>query len=89
MHIAKGEDAARIMGGFEKRNAELQNGEWRRGWHEFCLSKEGHYTRSVARAYVPQATDRHNHCFAHYIDCEAHLDVWRELFPTANLTNEK
>ena len=27
--------------------------------------------------------------FAHYLDCEAHMDVWRELFPTWNLTNEK
>lgn len=24
-----------------------------------------------------------------FADCEAHTDVWRELFPTANQTNEK
>ena len=30
-----------------------------------------------------------NHYFAHFLDCEAHTDVWRELFPTANKTNEK
>ena len=29
-----------------------------------------------------------NH-FAHYLDCEAHTDVWRELFPTWNQTNER
>ena len=89
MRLAKGEDAARIMGGFEKRNAELQSGAWRDGWHAFCLSKAEHYTRSVTRAYAPEATERHNHCFAHYLDCEAHLDVYRELFQTANMTNEK
>ena len=89
MRLAKGEDAARIMGGFEKRNAELANGEWRRGWHEFCMTKAAHYTRTVTRAYAPEATERHNHCFAHYLDCEAHLDVYRELFQTANQTNEK
>ena len=27
--------------------------------------------------------------FAHYLDCEAHTDVWRELYPTWNQTNEK
>ena len=30
-----------------------------------------------------------NKLFGHYLDCEAHTDVWRELFPTANQTNEK
>lgn len=23
------------------------------------------------------------------LECEAHIDVWRELYPTYNLTNEK
>ncbi len=26
--------------------------------------------------------------FSHFLDCEAHTDVWRELFPTWNATNE-
>ena len=26
--------------------------------------------------------------FAHYLDCEAHTDVWRELYKTYNYTNE-
>jgi hypothetical protein len=26
--------------------------------------------------------------FCHYLDCEAHTDVWRELFYTWNHTNE-
>ena len=25
--------------------------------------------------------------FGHYLDCEAHTDVWRELFKTYNHTN--
>ncbi len=89
IHIARGEDAQRIMGAFYARNEELQNGEWRRGWHAFCESMAERYTRVVARAYIPDALERHNHCFAHYLDCEAHTDVWRELFQTANMTNEK
>ena len=34
-------------------------------------------------------TERQNHVFAHYLDCESHTDVWRELCPTWNQTNEK
>ena len=30
-----------------------------------------------------------NNLFAHYLDCEAHTDVWRELYKTANHRNEK
>ena len=26
--------------------------------------------------------------FSHFLDCEAHTDVWRELFKTWNHTNE-
>ena len=27
--------------------------------------------------------------FAHFLNCKAHTDVWRELFPTYNQTNKK
>ena len=33
-------------------------------------------------------TEEDTHWFAHYLDCEAHTDVWRELYPTWNHTNE-
>ena len=36
-----------------------------------------------------EATRRQNDTFGHYLDCQAHTDVWRELFPSYNLTNEK
>ncbi len=87
--LAHGEERERILSGFEKRNAELKSGAWKAGWHAFCESKAAHYTCVVERAYGPEQSDRRNHCFAHYLDCEAHTDVWREIFPTANLTNEK
>ena len=29
-----------------------------------------------------------NDRFGHFLDCEAHTDVWRELFKTYNATNE-
>lgn len=43
----------------------------------------------IARACTPEATEQQNKAFGHYLDCEAHTDVWRELFQTANMTNEK
>ena len=27
--------------------------------------------------------------FAHYLDCEAHTDIWKELYKTYNATNER
>jgi signal recognition particle GTPase len=48
------------------------------------------FTNSVAQQAIgANVTEREKHHFAHYLDCEAHTDVWRELYPTWNLTNEK
>lgn len=80
--LAKGEKYDEIMDAFKARNEELKNGKWREGWHAFCESVEKGYKVAANGVEHP---DR----FAHYLDCEAHTDVWRELFPTWNLTNEK
>ena len=87
--LAKGEDKETIMSEFAKRNEQLHNGEWKQGWHEFCEANGKYYVAAIANACTRESTDRQNHNFAHYLDCEAHTDVWRELFPTWNLTNEK
>lgn len=80
--LAKGEKYDEIMNAFYERNESLKNGSWRDGWHEFCMSVKDGY---IAKANAEKNPD----FFAHYLDCEAHTDVWRELFPTWNLTNEK
>ena len=85
--LAKGDDAKEIMAAFEKRNDELQNGEWINGWREFCASVEDRYKAIIAKAEVEGATEVENACFGHYLDCEAHTDVWRELYKTWNHTN--
>ncbi len=87
--LAKGGDKQKILDEFNKRNTELKNGEWKKGWHEFCLSVKERYIKTIAKACCEGATERENAKFAHYLDCEAHTDVWRELFPTYNQTNEK
>lgn len=87
--LAKGEEKAKILEEFDKRNKELTDGSWIEGWKAFCESVKGYYLEAVKNACTDNATERDNKLFGHYLDCEAHTDVWRELFPTANLTNEK
>ena len=87
IEIAKGEDAKAIMDAFAKRNEELQNGEWKNGWHRFCESVKEGYMNNIGNAGRPESTETENAVFGHYLDCEAHTDVWRELFPTWNQTN--
>ena len=87
--LAKGEDKENIMDEFELRKSSVADGSWRDGWHDFCKSKEEVYVRTIRMACVDESDEKANHRFAHYLDCEAHTDVWRELFPTYNMTNEK
>lgn len=89
MEIAKGEVKEKIMSSFEKRNNDLLTGEWQKGWHEFCESVKDGYLEIIKNAHSDDQTERYNNLFGHYLDCEAHTDVWRELFPTYNQTNEK
>lgn len=85
--LAKGSDGENILNGFMARSEKLKNGEWKEGWHEFCLTKKEIYTDCIAKAMLPESSETENQFFAHYLDCEAHTDVWRELFPTWNKTN--
>ena len=87
--IARGEEADKIMSDFEARNVELQNGEWKKGWRAFCESVIPTYHRVLTGLCLEDTEERKTENFAHYLDCEAHTDVWRELFKTWNTTNEK
>ncbi|MBQ9977646.1 MAG: CapA family protein [Clostridia bacterium] len=86
--LAKGEEYDNIMNSFSARNKELQNGEWKKGWHEFCESVSSTYKGVLKTACAEGVAPNRNDLFAHFLDCEAHTDVWRELFPTYNATNE-
>ena len=87
--LASGSEKDEILRQFESRNQALINGGWKDGWHEFCESNKDDYIKTIRRACTADARDYDNHKFAHFLDCEAHTDVWRELFPSYNLTNEK
>ena len=88
IEIAKGEKAREILTGFMLRNKELQSDLWLAGWRKFCEEQREYYTSTVARAYAEGSTEIEDKQFGHYLDCEAHTDVYRELFKTVNHTNE-
>lgn len=88
MAIAKGEEKEAIVKAFEKRNADLESGEWLSGWRSFCESVQDNYIKNVQSAAGLDRDGIAASLFAHYLDCEAHTDVWRELFKTANYRNE-
>ena len=89
MALADGREKTEIMEAFAKRNQELAEGKWKDGWHSFCESMKGAYLEVIKNACADGVEEWRNAHFGHYLDCEAHTDVWRELFPTANQTNEK
>jgi len=89
IQLAKGHAKTRIMSAFEQRNEELENGSWLRGWRAFCESVQEHYIRNAQAAAGLDREQIAASVFAHYLDCEAHTDVWRELFQTANYRNER
>ena len=87
--LATGEKAAEILGAFAKRNEEMKDGRWQDGWHAFCMSPDREvYYRSLNDYAKPDDDGRNKELFAHFLDCEAHTDVWREINKTWNHTNE-
>ncbi len=88
VRLADEQEAAALNDAFRRRNEELADGRWKDGWHRFCIESR-YYLDRLALVCSPDATQEQNDLFGHYLDCEAHTDVYRELFPTYNQTNEK
>ncbi len=77
--LAEGEEKQQLLDELYERSKSLHNGEWYKGWQAFCNS---------VTYYTGVLTGNNTDLKAHYLDCEAHSDVWRELFKTWNYTNE-
>lgn len=78
--LANAEEKALILKEFEERNKILAEGGWLKLWKENC-QKWNEY-----KNLVPPEKE---YLLAHFLDCEAHTDVLRELYFTWNQTNEK
>ncbi len=88
VELAKGEEKEELMSAFAARNASLADGSWQDGWHEFCVKMQNNYVRAASGDHSGTPEEMGDSVFAHYLDCEAHTDVWRELYKTANHRNE-
>ena len=73
--LAKGEKYDEIMSAFAKRNEELKNGEWIKGWATFCEENKEKYLGNISRAYTENANPDDNELFNGRMHCEAHKDV--------------
>lgn len=82
IRLATDAEKEEILQAYEDRSKELLNGKWLDGWHEFCESKRPVYEAAIAGFHTGeyQAVQ----LFGHYLDCEAHTDVWRELYKTVH-----
>ena len=89
IRLALGSEYDDMTSAFKARSLELADGGWILGWREFCDRFTRQYYNATQSAYGKQADEIGSTIFAHYIDCEAHRDVWMELFKTANHKNEK
>lgn len=81
--LAEGPEKAALLAGLQERSLILQDeARWLAEWHAFCVSVAPGYRRAVADAFADPAGLVPAQIFPHYLDCEAHLDVWHELYPT-------
>ena len=78
--LAGAAEARAILDGFEARSEELRDGRWLEGWRRFVRENGAGYIDCVRQALDGDETHRER--MAHYLDCEAHLDMLRELFRT-------
>lgn len=84
--LAEGEDKDAILREFRERSEWLRNGRWTEEWRRFCEEHREGYTLAAVGGGEGSGKDEAERQpaerFRHYLDCEAHLDVWHELFPT-------
>ena len=82
--LCHGEEEKRILQELEERSLVLQDeGEWIKRWRAFCLQESWRYHDAISTAFE-SSPYQPSEWFRHYLDCEAHTDVWRQLYPTWN-----
>lgn len=82
--LAAGTEKETIQTGFETRCRALASDVWERGWHDFCEENRQRYIGAMQQAFAETDGGVPGKMFGHYIDCEAHFDVLKELCPTAH-----
>ena len=81
IRLAAGAEKNSILSALAERSETLQvESKWLAKWESFCLDIPD-YPNAVKNAFrdIPEG-DYCNQVFPHYLDCEAHTDVWRVVF---------
>lgn len=78
--------AEKLLSQMEVRNEELKTDKWREGWRAVCEENRELYENAVKNVFLEDESENYRQHFSHYLDCEAHCDIFRELFPTWNKT---
>jgi len=86
IRLAEGDEKEQILRGFAERSEMLSDDRWLDAWHSFCEENREYYTAGItgdlADVFPGMPQEQLDQFFPHFLDCEAHTDVWRELFPT-------
>ena len=83
IRLADAAEKEKLLADASRRSAILQDEEkWLAEWEKFCYTMP-YYVDAVANAFrdIPEG-DKCNQVFPHYLDCEAHMDVWHTIFPS-------
>lgn len=78
IRLANKEEAEKLLNELEERSQTLKDGTWYNHFRDFCLSLPRY-------RFIPE--DLHQK-MGHFLDCEAHFDVMKEVYQTYNITNE-
>ena len=85
IELAKGDRKTEILEGFNARSELIKDEDaWLKAWNDWCTdSARAYYVAAPAKAFaeIPEG-EKCGQVFPHYLDCEAHLDVWKTLFLT-------
>lgn len=85
IEVATGDEKTRILADLEERSATIESGEWLNRWSSAVKEDFGWYVDIIG---YKNSNEETSHLLAHYIDCEAHQDILRELFKTAHVKKE-
>lgn len=75
IRLANKEESDKILSELEERSTTLKDGSWYKHWRHFAVNQERY-------RIVPKELHEE---LAHYLDCEAHTDVCREIYQTHHL----
>ena len=85
IRLARGAEKDAILADFAQRSEDIRDeARAEKMWEDFCAAnrKNVHYDDVLAGFGDPENPGAVRQVFAHYMDCDAVLDIWKTLFKT-------